>query len=753
MNRSQEMSKLVGGTRRSGVPFPCRRWMTLVACALAVGILVGGAAETARCETKPAKAGESGAESSRASAHWIRINLPLVGERDTEIKATIDKLLDQLPAKGERPVMIFEFHRDAQAGGTTAFERGLSLARYLVGARLSRVRTVAFVPNTIDGHAVLPVLACEEIIMSVDAQLGAAGRNESTIDDTMRAAYREIAGRRRTIPEPFVLGMLDAKETVTEVQLVGGGGVRYVLTKELETFRTTGQVLKETSITPSGDLGQFTGRALRVKYGYVSYLAEDRKQVAEALKLAPGSIVDERERSEWRAIRVAITGRLSSRSAGALIHSIDQGIAEGANLVLLSIDSPGGTPASSVQLAGYLADLEERKIRTVAHIGGQALSTAVLVAAACDEAYAADAARLGGPGDTFLTRADLEDLAEAVREIATRKGRDWSLLLGLLDSELTVAEFTHKETGAKRYFCGEERDEQGDANVWKEQAAIDLSDGITGVQARHFQLIRDLARDLETVVARFHIAEEIAVAQPNQMISSLERLAAQPWFARILLMIAFFALMSEMSAPGLGAPGFVSVVCFLLFFWSQFLNGTAGWLELMLFLGGIACIGLEIFVIPGFGVFGIGGGAMVLTSLVLASQTFIIPRNSYQLEQLPQSLMSIVFVAGGILTALWFMRNVLPEAPFFRRLTLPPAMPEELQDELESLVDWRYLSGKRGVTTTQLTPSGKARFGDEVINVISDGELVYKGSAIRVVKVIGNRVVVEAIEDKSDAAV
>ena len=48
-------------------------------------------------------------------------------------------------------------------------------------------------------------------------------------------------------------------------------------------------------------------------------------------------------------------------------------------------------------------------------------------------------------------------------------------------------------------------------------------------------------------------------------------------------------------------------------------------LELMLFVGGLACIALEIFVIPGFGVFGVGGGIMVLPSIVLASQTFIFP--------------------------------------------------------------------------------------------------------------------------------
>ena len=60
-----------------------------------------------------------------------------------------------------------------------------------------------------------------------------------------------------------------------------------------------------------------------------------------------------------------------------------------------------------------------------------------------------------------------------------------------------------------------------------------------------------------------------------------------------------------------------------------------------LFLAGISCLLLEVFVLPGFGIFGLGGGAMVLASLILASQTFIWPRNEYQFDQLERSLLTI----------------------------------------------------------------------------------------------------------------
>ncbi len=246
-----------------------------------------------------------------------------------------------------------------------------------------------------------------------------------------------------------------------------------------------------------------------------------------------------------------------------------------------------------------------------------------------------------------------------------------------------------------------------------------------------------------------NVGEEIEVAKRNSVTAAIERLASQPWFARTLLFIAFFALITESSAPGLGVAGFISGLCFLLFFWCQFLNGTSGWLEVTLFIGGLVCIALEIFVLPGFGVFGLGGGAMVLTSIVLASQTFIIPRNSYQYDQMPNSLFTAVVAGGGVIAAAWIVRRYLPDAPVMRLFMLRAPDDDEVEemDESESLVDWQYLSGKRGVTTTQLTPSGKANFGDEVIAVISDGVLIQQGVPILVIEVRGNRILVEPLEE------
>jgi membrane-bound ClpP family serine protease len=188
----------------------------------------------------------------------------------------------------------------------------------------------------------------------------------------------------------------------------------------------------------------------------------------------------------------------------------------------------------------------------------------------------------------------------------------------------------------------------------------------------------------------------------------------------------------------------VALVCFVLYFWSKHLDGTAGWLEVLLFVTGVACILLELFVLPGTAIFGLGGGLLIIVSLVLASQTFIVPHNEYQISQLQNSLLGLVGVGIGIVAAAMLMHRYLPHAPFFSNVMLEPPSGAELEDleHREAIVELDHLLGRYGHATTQLTPSGKARFGSELVDVIADGEVIGRGAEVVVVEVQGNRVVV-----------
>jgi membrane-bound ClpP family serine protease len=193
-----------------------------------------------------------------------------------------------------------------------------------------------------------------------------------------------------------------------------------------------------------------------------------------------------------------------------------------------------------------------------------------------------------------------------------------------------VHRYRHPLGGEVRYLSAAEAASLADAGDWqRENQPIATSGGFNGVQAESLGLARAVVHNLAELQALYHIEAEPRSVRPNWALAFVEWLA-DPRIAGVLLFVGGFALLFELSTPGIGLPGFTAVVCFLLFFWSQFLHGTAGWLEILLFVGGLVCLAVELFALPGIGVFGFGGALMIVASIVLASQTFVIPTNAYQ---------------------------------------------------------------------------------------------------------------------------
>ena len=124
-----------------------------------------------------------------------------------------------------------------------------------------------------------------------------------------------------------------------------------------------------------------------------------------------------------------------------------------------------------------------------------------------------------------------------------------------------------------------------------------------------------------------------------------------PFVSWLLLFVGLFMLVLELKLPGIGLPAITSALAFLLFFWSHYLSGTADQLEIILFLVGLVCLALELFVFPGFGVFGMSGVLLILTSIVMASHTFVWPTQEYEYRELGYTLIQVtvamVAVGGG----------------------------------------------------------------------------------------------------------
>ena len=139
----------------------------------------------------------------------------------------------------------------------------------------------------------------------------------------------------------------------------------------------------------------------------------------------------------------------------------------------------------------------------------------------------------------------------------------------------------------------------------------------------------------------------------------------------------FIGIYIELKTPGVGLGGVVAAVAFLLFFWSKYLDGTAESLEILMFIAGLVLLMVEAFVIPGVGIFGLTGALLVVFSLVLASQTFVVPHSQAEIDELAKSIAVLLTAMAGLVALAFAIRRYLPKAPVFNRMVLEPPPPEE----------------------------------------------------------------------------
>ncbi|QGQ29426.1 NfeD family protein [Gimesia maris] len=182
----------------------------------------------------------------------------------------------------------------------------------------------------------------------------------------------------------------------------------------------------------------------------------------------------------------------------------------------------------------------------------------------------------------------------------------------------------------------------------------------------------------------------------------------------------------------------------------------------MIFSIGLICILLEIFVIPGFGIFGISGGLLVVTSIILASQTFgdfntLRPGSDFATMSSTVGTMSASLVTVIILAIV--LNRFLPESKLMSSIVLSPPGEHQKPGTHEIQLDPDLLPGKaglkvkglhlevgmQGVTRSVLRPAGRVEIDGVWVDVISEGPFIPSGASVEIAHIQGNEVVVREL--------
>jgi len=471
-----------------------------------------------------------------------------------------------------------------------------------------------------------------------------------------------------------------------------------------------------------------------------------------------------------RGFLIRFEGPITAMLEQYLYRKLETARQRNADLVVLQIDSPGGELEASLKIADHLLKLDWA--HTVAYVPREALSGAAIVALGADEIVMSPRARLGdaGPiflGEDFLFRHAPEkirsNLAQQVRDLAEARGRPPALAEAMVNMDLVVHRVRDRDADQITYLSDKEIESSPNPQQWERiQPVFESREGhfleVNGLRAVELGLAEATAQSVVEVEARYGLAGPMPVLERTGLDNAVTILNL-PLVTGLLFVVGLVALLIEFSSPGIGLGGLAAILCFAIFFWSRFLGGTAGWLEVTLFLVALAFLGLELFVIPGFGIAGVTGIVLLSISLVLAGQTFLIPRTERELAAIGQSLLILLSSGATVAVAAIGLTYWLGEVPILGRLALRP--PEPVQPAAgmspagmaERAEPEAHYSGVRvgdvGVSDSTLCPAGKARFGDVWIDVLTEGVYVEKGRPIKVLGITGNRIVVREVNGPS----
>lgn len=319
-----------------------------------------------------------------------------------------------------------------------------------------------------------------------------------------------------------------------------------------------------------------------------------------AVVAALASIHTARARGPVVAV-VNVDGIINPIKARYVEQSIDRAKNEGATLVLLSINTPGGLVTSMQDIVGSITNSKVPVVGLVEPRSAQATSAGALILMATDVAAMLPDTRMGaahpvGAGSNLegaMEEKATNSLVSLAKSLANRRGRSEKIAEGIVRE-------------SKSYTAAEALSEK----------AVELIVGSRDELLGRLDGMKLEFGDRNTTLATRGAARiEYTMSLTSRLFDSL----ADPTIASLLLTIGVLGILYELSSPGIGLGGIVGVTSLLLALVAMSalpirLGGS------LLILAGFIAIGLEVKA-PTHGVLGFGGVlAIILGAFILVDE-------------------------------------------------------------------------------------------------------------------------------------
>ncbi|MBX2957415.1 MAG: nodulation protein NfeD [Cyclobacteriaceae bacterium] len=376
-----------------------------------------------------------------------------------------------------------------------------------------------------------------------------------------------------------------------------------------------------------------------------------------------------------------------------------------ADIVIIEMDTYGGVLTDAKEIVDKIM---QYKKPVWVFINSDAASAGALISIACDSIYMSPGASIGAATVVTGTGEKAPDkyqsyMRSIMRSTAEEKGRNPRIAEGMVDESIAIDSITLE--GQIITFSTSEAIKNG----FCEAKVESIEEILKRNKIENYDLVKFELKASDRVIAFF----------------------LNPFISGILILIIIGGIYFELQTPGVGFPIFAAGVALILYLVPYYLNGLAENWEIIALFAGLALIGVEIFVLPGFGVAGIAGISLTVISLIL----IMINNDAFDFKFVPANdlLYAVAATFGGMLGGiiLLFAGGArFSNSKFFKRIALTDT--QEREQGFTVSASTISLKGKQGTAHTVLRPGGKVMIEGQLYDAFTRGEFLEKGDTIEV---------------------
>jgi len=424
-----------------------------------------------------------------------------------------------------------------------------------------------------------------------------------------------------------------------------------------------------------------------------------------ALLLAPQLVAEEVAASQ---IEVEMTAKealvvvipVQGVIADPVLYIIRRGLKEAidakADLVVLDMDTPGGSAATTIEI---MEAINKFPGRTVTFVNEEAGSAGAIIASITNDIYFAPS---GVMGAAELVSGGGKDVPEAMKRkmesYIRAKTRAMSsgpelradVLKAMMnaDFELKIGDEVLKEKGELLTLSAKEA-----VRLYGDPPETLLAAGIV--------------EDLDQLLAEIY-GEKTYTVKKLEITWSEDLAVVLNGLAPVLLGLGLLGLFIEFKTPGFGIFGVGGGLLLGIVFLSNYVAGFSGHEPMLFFVLGVLLVALELFLLPGTVIFAVSGIVIMLGSL-LWSMADIWPNEPIKISgdlfftPMLNLTLGVVVAVGGALVIVRF----LPKGWFWDKMILQSAIAGHAPKAVPREVVLVSLIGYRGIAATDLFPSGQ----------------------------------------------